>query len=646
MFFGKRFLFCTAALSLLLASLTAQSAEALNPNHVRWDVYPTAIRADGQDSFVIRVHIPQAVTSVQLKVRPGTEGQTKYVKPAPTSFTPITLKDDGQGADQLAGDRIFTAGPFKYDTTKTFPANMGSDSKSPTGIYQYAIGNLAITFQDSATYSFGGQSPVIGLVKSDVPAATVTDLSATVSAASHMIGVRYDTAYAAANLLRYYTRTGDSDLTTGQQFVRSLYTVLPEQFDQMLLYPTYDILAVRNGFGGMNGVSGIHHDIVSNVQGIGKSLFNDSANWGTTGKLKNVSVFANTSAGFGLMVQHEISHTWEAYIAHPVHSLANLTPSNYGHWNTGNSISEKWRDNGNGTFTLVCDGSEYTSSTNMLQYLMGVIAPAQTQPVRVLTGDTSFGPGYECNKTITRSFATVPIEEIIAANGQRVPAAAQAQKDFRLLYVVQTFDRKLTATEMTYHNVLAKHLSLTGVATGPIAGTAVPWRPLPTFFTGTTWRTDVPTGGGGPDTIAPVITLNGAATMQVAKGTTFTDPGATAQDNVDGDITSKIVVTGSVNTAVVGTYTLRYNVKDNAGNFAPEVTRTVNVVEQQACVKSTNYQHVNGGRAYARVVNFVNTAFAKGSNNNLGSVGSQFFSPTTTLKNTGPDFWVKVTSCS
>jgi hypothetical protein len=79
------------------------------------------------------------------------------------------------------------------------------------------------------------------------------------------------------------------------------------------------------------------------------------------------------------------------------------------------------------------------------------------------------------------------------------------------------------------------------------------------------------------DTIKPVISLTGNATMSVVQGSTFTDPGATATDNVDGNITSRIVKTGSVNTGTVGNYTLSYNVRDNAGNAATTVTRTVTV---------------------------------------------------------------------
>ncbi len=85
--------------------------------------------------------------------------------------------------------------------------------------------------------------------------------------------------------------------------------------------------------------------------------------------------------------------------------------------------------------------------------------------------------------------------------------------------------------------------------------------------------------GSGPDTEAPVITLNGASPIDLNVGETYTEQGATATDNVDGDLTSSIVIGGdTVNTAVAGTYVVTYNVSDAAGNAAVEVTRTVNVI--------------------------------------------------------------------
>ncbi len=80
------------------------------------------------------------------------------------------------------------------------------------------------------------------------------------------------------------------------------------------------------------------------------------------------------------------------------------------------------------------------------------------------------------------------------------------------------------------------------------------------------------------DQTAPVITLLGENPIEVNVGATFVDPGATALDNVDGDLTGQIAVSGGpVDTSVPGDFTLTYNVSDIAGNTATQVTRTVHV---------------------------------------------------------------------
>ena len=77
----------------------------------------------------------------------------------------------------------------------------------------------------------------------------------------------------------------------------------------------------------------------------------------------------------------------------------------------------------------------------------------------------------------------------------------------------------------------------------------------------------------------PVITLNGDSVIEIYMGSTFVDPGATAYDEEDGDISNSIQVSGSVDTNTHGTYVLAYNVIDSDGNSATVVVRTINVVD-------------------------------------------------------------------
>ncbi|MGE4485870.1 MAG: S8 family serine peptidase [Oscillospiraceae bacterium] len=77
------------------------------------------------------------------------------------------------------------------------------------------------------------------------------------------------------------------------------------------------------------------------------------------------------------------------------------------------------------------------------------------------------------------------------------------------------------------------------------------------------------------DIAAPVITLNGDESVTIAKGSLYNDAGATAVDETDGNITSKIHFTSDVDTSKEGAYHITYIVKNSLGLAAQSVRRTV-----------------------------------------------------------------------
>ena len=81
------------------------------------------------------------------------------------------------------------------------------------------------------------------------------------------------------------------------------------------------------------------------------------------------------------------------------------------------------------------------------------------------------------------------------------------------------------------------------------------------------------------DSTPPVISLNGSNPTVVELGSVYVEAGATA------DTGEPVVVSGSVNTNAVGTYTLTYTAIDDWGNVGT-TTRTVNVVDTTAPVMS------------------------------------------------------------
>ena len=82
------------------------------------------------------------------------------------------------------------------------------------------------------------------------------------------------------------------------------------------------------------------------------------------------------------------------------------------------------------------------------------------------------------------------------------------------------------------------------------------------------------------DTEVPVLNLNGANTINLELNQTYQELGATALDNVDGNITSQIIISNNVNTAFAGTYQVIYSVTDTSGNQS-NITRNVEVVEEE-----------------------------------------------------------------
>lgn len=85
------------------------------------------------------------------------------------------------------------------------------------------------------------------------------------------------------------------------------------------------------------------------------------------------------------------------------------------------------------------------------------------------------------------------------------------------------------------------------------------------------------------DTVNPEIVLKGEAEVIIEVGETYVEPGATCHDNYD-ELSSNVLITGEVNSEIIGQYIIRYNYTDSSGNEALEVIRKINVVDSIAPV--------------------------------------------------------------
>ncbi len=83
------------------------------------------------------------------------------------------------------------------------------------------------------------------------------------------------------------------------------------------------------------------------------------------------------------------------------------------------------------------------------------------------------------------------------------------------------------------------------------------------------------------DTVRPVAFLNGGSTLYTEINKPYVDPGVNAWDNIEGDISNKYEVIGSVNNTQVGPNYLKYIVRDYYNNVCDTMNRTVFVVLNQ-----------------------------------------------------------------
>jgi hypothetical protein len=79
------------------------------------------------------------------------------------------------------------------------------------------------------------------------------------------------------------------------------------------------------------------------------------------------------------------------------------------------------------------------------------------------------------------------------------------------------------------------------------------------------------------DTISPVITIIGMNPVYLKTNSPYNDLGATAMDNVYGDLTPFITTYNNFNTSTEGTYYITYTVSDYSGNYA-EKSRVIYVI--------------------------------------------------------------------
>jgi hypothetical protein len=224
----------------------------------------------------------------------------------------------------------------------------------------------------------------------------------------------------------------------------------------------YDFLVMFTNFSSdLGGAFAFELNLRNSIQGIGLGPINFGADFGSPGKLssfvhmndltlhdedsQNLVLGDNTSLA---VIGHEVGHRWLAFPQ--IAGAAGLTADDLlgralAHWsfymNSNASFDEGnlWSETSPNVFTSVDTVSRYSP---LDQYLMGLRAIGEVPPFFVINNSTT--PGFQAafpptkGAVIDGARVEVTVQNIIAAEGDRVPGFPVTQREFTGAFILVT----------------------------------------------------------------------------------------------------------------------------------------------------------------------------------------------------------------
>ena len=255
-----------------------------------------------------------------------------------------------------------------------------------------------------------------------------------------------------------YRLSGDAGNNDRVDIAQRFFSRYPDEFDQLIVFLTFPDFASI-------GASAYYARIKNDASGIAIPVFDQSATYGSMGALQGF-VNMHTVWQYGQTVEElsdpglhlyatlaqEFSHRWLAHLLYEdAGGFAN--PGMLGrdgtHWSAlldaEGSVQDgyDWVDNGDGSFTST---ARMTHFSPLDLYGMGLLAAGDVPPWFLIEDATLADGTTPVVATDTPALGTVvlgtrldlTIDDVVAANGARVPDAASAQQSFRLAFVLLT----------------------------------------------------------------------------------------------------------------------------------------------------------------------------------------------------------------
>ena len=332
----------------------------------------------------------------------------------PKSGSPIPLQPIGAGALTFTLDAAAATAGYVPGTLHNFVGRLDYRTSSGTSV---GLSNVNVNVRDAGM--------------PDVP---VTQMASDAQRSPYVLNVRTDTTF----------------FTAYPKGVSRLRSLLGDHFDFIAVIHMVTTRANR-------GYNGVRND----VRGIGAPIFDIGSQWSVEpgGRLQGVIEFPIDwfFDGAEAPMVHEIGHRWINY------SRDSVLGAGGAHWplstmglgvmgisipgsGAGGQFPWSLTPLGDGT-VRVNRATPSDHYTPLDLYLMGLIPPDSVPAVQVLSPTTTFNA---LTDGMILPATTFTVADYIAANGERVPSRANAQRDFTMACLVLTYGRLLTASEMAF----------------------------------------------------------------------------------------------------------------------------------------------------------------------------------------------------
>lgn len=292
-----------------------------------------------------------------------------------------------------------------------------------------------------------------------VPKAKGAETTGTVQQVGEVAIIEGDSQLVAEDAAGNYAITVSATLQQPPRISKRFYTRFPDEFDAIVVFTTFE------DYGAIDALA-YEISAQQDVSGIGQREFDQTTSWGSKQRLYafmnmmrwdryreyDGRELTDPASLFYPVMAEEFAHRWLAFARYQNGdgiTSTDMLGRAQAHWastlQADASVMDgnNWEDHGDGTFTNVEQLARYSP---LDLYLMGLLGAEEISPWFRIADATYAGTSDPVllddymwvGAVVKGEREAITIDQVIAAEGPRLPAAADSQHDFRIAFVLVT----------------------------------------------------------------------------------------------------------------------------------------------------------------------------------------------------------------